>query len=717
MRSIINLAQELFQRINRHPPFPLAIQSDETECGLASLTMVLRGLGSTCELERLRVLYGSTRGGMTVGELCEFAATVGLRGIPARLEEDKLEKTPSIIFVRTDHFSVLWKIQEDAKQGRTYHIADPSDGILCFGEEDFIEYYSGLQITFRPIKRIFENQDLTQAGHVSQKLSSLLIGKTVIVLLICILASVSAVLALLNAGAQDVFMTYVVEEGEILWTRGLILVTIALSVLIALSSLMMQVAVQRQLQTVIQAWNIDLFKSLFTAPYSFFINKTTGLIASRFSQVEEALSGYQSAVLAAFTGCLNLLVYVIAVMLVSTPLALVSAAGIAAFIYVGLKFYGYNIQNNYMIREAECVVATAEFKLIKGREQIILEHAEDATQRELTAGYASLGKAELATSRIGAINELFLGSIDQSLNALLLVVSSILIVNGNLTTGTYAAINVIIGTALEPIRSLSQLLETFQNSRLTFQSAAELRPPTKTTTENNKSANESLPAKIETAPLIELQSVTYRYSKYSEPILNAANLKIRSKSGRPLAIRLDGDSGSGKSTLLNLLMGLISPVSGQVSICGANLARLKLDDKRKIVQYVDRSALIVRGTVEFNARLGTHASHEDYEQTLSGLGLAQEAIFSQQNARLLQDETSVSTGQSVMISIIRAALMKPQLLLIDESLVSIPQELHKPVLQGLLKMRINTLVVQHGDSPVISNLPTIAMRDLQKEAN
>lgn len=713
----MNRVQELVQRISRQPPFPLAIQSDETECGLASLTMVLRALGSPCELERLRVLYGSTRGGMTVGELCEFAATVGLRGIPARMELEKLEKTPSIIFARNEHFSVLWRIEEDAKHGKTYHIADPSDGILCFGEADITEYYSGLQITFRPIKRIFENQDLTQPGHVPQKLSALLIGKTVIVLLICILASASAVLALLNAGAQDVFMTYVVEEGEVLWTKGLILVTIALSLLIALSSLMMQVAVQRQLQSVIQSWNINLFKSLFTAPYSFFINKTTGLIASRFSQVEEALSGYQSAVLAAFTGCLNLLVYVIAVMLVSPPLALVSAAGIAAFVYVGLTFYGYNIQNNYMIREAECVAATAEFKLIKGREQIILEHAEDAIQRELTAGYTSLGKAELATSRVGAINELFLGSIDQSLNALLLIVSSILIVNGNLTTGTYAAINVIIGTALEPIRSLSQLLETFQNSRLTFQSAAELRPSTEASTENDRSVNRPQPGTIEAAPVIELKAVTYRYSKYSEPILNTANLKIRSKSGRPLAIRLDGESGSGKSTLLNLLMGLISPASGQVSICGVDMASLELEDKRKIVQYVDRSALIGRGSVESNARLGTQASHEDYEQTLAALGLAREAIFSQQNARNLQDETSVSTGQAVMISIIRAALMKPTLLLIDESLVSIPQELHKPVIQGLLKLQINILIVQHGNSPVISSLPTIAMSDLQKEAN
>lgn len=712
MSFLIDRVQSLIQRIGRQPPFPLAIQSDETECGLASLAMVLRALGCSCDLERLRERYGSTRGGMTVGELCDFAATLGLRGVPARVTSDELIKTPSIIFSRNEHFSLLWKV--DKTDITRFYVADPSDGILCFADDEIKDYYSGIQITFRPIKRLFGSQDLRLSDERhSNSLSSLLIGKSVIVAIICVLAVVSAVLALLNAAAQDVFMTYVVEEGEVLWIKGLIVVTISLSLLIALSGLMMQIAVQRQLQSVIQTWNINLFKSLFKAPYSFFINKTSGLISSRFSQVEQALEGYQSAVLSAFTGSLNLLVFVVAVMLVSPPLGLVSAIGIAAFLYVGLTFYGYNIQNNYMIREAECSAATAEFKLIKGRDQIILEHSEDAIQRELASGYTSLAKAELSTSRVGAISEFFLGTIDQSLNALLLVVSSILIVNGNLTTGTYAAINVIIGTALEPIRSLSQLLETFQNSRLTFQSAAELLPVLDDDGLQHIEQNQSKVEDLNNTPAIQLVDVSFKYSKYSEPVLNNANLTVRSRSGRPVAIRLDGVSGSGKSTLLNLLMGLIYPTSGQVLIDGVDLRSLMLSDLRQLVQYIDRTALIALGSVESNARLGTAASHHDYETVLADLGLSNETVFSHQNSRILQNESSISTGQAVMISLVRAALLKPKLLMIDESLVSLPESLHKPVIEGLLKRKINLLVVQHGDSPFISKLPTVTMHDLQ----
>ena len=705
--NVLRRISSFVQSVSRQPPFPIVIQSDETECGLASLTMVLRAMGISRELEDIRSRYGSTRGGMTIGELCRFAATLGLRGIPARTQAGELQTTPVILFVRGEHFSVLWKIEKGL-----YYIADPSDGNLVLQIDEFTKYYSGIVISFRQIKSAFAEESKRPSTRPAFSLSKMLINRSTIVAMIVVLAIISSVLTLLNAAAQDVFMTYVVEEGEILWTKGLILVTVAISILIALSGYMMQIAVQRQLQHVIKEWNIDLFASLFRAPYSFFINKTSGLIASRFNQVEEALAGYQSAVLASFTGALNLLVYVIAVSLVSFPLAAVSAIGIIAFLVTGIRFYGFNIQNNYLIREAECESATAEFKLINGRSQIILEHADKAIERELAGAYASLAKAELDTQRIGVVNEFFLSNIDQLLSVSLLVVSSILIIDGNLTTGTYAAINVIIGTALQPVRSLSTLVETLQNSRLTFNSAAELYQHQPTHESDSVDPSPSFEA-----PLIELSHLSFQYSIYSEPVFQDTNLRINSKSKQPLAVRLDGGSGSGKSTLLNLLMGLIAPSSGHVRVFGVDIGYLRVDQAREIVQYVDRHALITRGSVEMNARLGTTADHNQYEECVSALGLSNQSIFSQQNARYLQDDSSLSIGQAVMVSLVRAALLRPVLLLIDESLISLPQELHQGVVIGLLSLGINVLVVQHGESDYIGSLPTVTMASLQRDLN
>ena len=118
-----------------------------------------------------------------------------------------------------------------------------------------------------------------------------------------------------------------------------------------------------------------------------------------------------------------------------------------------------------------------------------------------------------------------------------------------------------------------------------------------------------------------------------------------------------------------------------------------------------------------NARLGTIADHNQYEECVSALGLSNQSIFSQQNGRYLQDDSSLSIGQAVMISLVRAALLRPILLLIDESLVSLPQELHQGVVKGLLSLGINVLVVQHGESDYIGSLPTVTMASLQRDLN
>jgi ATP-binding cassette subfamily B protein RaxB len=163
------------------------------------------------------------------------------------------------------------------------------------------------------------------------------------------------------------------------------------------------------------------------------------------------------------------------------------------------------------------------------------------------------------------------------------------------------------------------------------------------------------------------------------------------------------------------MMGLIVPSSGRVRVLGVDIGCLRVDQTREIVQYVDRHALIASGSVEMNARLGTNADHNQYEECVTTLGLSKQSIFSQQSARYLQDESSLSIGQAVMISLVRAALIKPSLLLIDESLVSLPQELHKSVVTGLLSLDISVLIVQHGESEYISSLPTITMASLQKD--
>lgn len=695
MGGILTPLLTVLRRITQTPPFALVIQNDETECGLASLSMILAALGLPSELEMLRRAYGSTRGGMTVGELCRFSSDRGLRAVPRSGPLEASISLPCVLFVRGEHFSVLWQISNG-----TYWIADPADGALVLDQQGFEHYYSGLAISFRPIKRRIETADESEPR---QGLSEALPVGQILTGAVMVLAVVVSVLTLVNAAAQDVFMTYIVEEGEVNWTKGLVVFTLVLGVTIAIAQLLMQFILMRQVQRSILKWNLEVFRSLFDAPYSFFINKTSGLIASRFNQVDASLLSFQSAVVASFSGLLNLSIFFVAVSLVSWPLALVALLAIVAFIGVGVKFYGLNIQNNYLAREGQAAAATAEYNLISGKDQIILEQSDASIVKQLTTGYLALTGADFRISRTEAVNEFFLSMVDQLLSVSLLVLSGILIVQGHLTTGTYAAINVIIGTALQPVRSLSAIIESIQNSRLTLRSANELytSPPQHATSESVSDDG------TEGAVAIQLSKVCFRHSAYAANIIEDLSLKIRSNSRSPWCIHLDGSTGSGKTTFLNLLLGFAAPSSGEVRLYGQLISELPQQQRNQLIQLVDRSPTITSGSVLQNIHLGLAASGQAYLKVISALGLQEQGLFRQQLQRFLQDDSSLSTGQAVMIALVRAVLLQPSILLLDEALASLPENLHQPVLAGLRQMGINVLIVQHGDSAALSGLPRL----------
>ncbi len=705
--NINNALDSLLRNASRQPPFNIIFQSDETECGLASLVMVLNIFGKDITIEKIRNDYGSTRGGMSIGELRKLSILYGLLALPAKGNLIKNDKCPVIIFAHGDHFAVLWETKNNQ-----YFIADPADGNLVLSQSEFDDYYSGIYIEFKTTSKfqITEAKNISREQDSTPSLSTLLYNNKTINRLIILFAFIAAFFTLFNAAIQDVFMTYVVEEGLTLWTKGMISITIIVSIGLALATFMMQIAAQRQLQNSLQGWNIELFSSLFRAPYQFFINKTSGLIVSRFNQLEESFTGYQSSVIAALTGALNLLIFIVAVTVVSIPLAFISVIGIAGFMAVGYRFLGINIQNNYRLREAECKVSSSEFKLIQGRNQITLENGEQSILRELSSGYSALGTSQLSIQTTEIRSEFMLGMIDQLLNTFLLIISSILIVKGNLTTGTYAAINVIIGTALEPIRSLASLVEQLQNSRLIYKSALDLYQP-----ESNEVITTNNELNMDN-PMLSLYKVTFKYSLYAEPIFENISIRIAHPKKECMIVRLSGSSGSGKSSLLNVISGLVKPNTGLVKVFGINTSNTSPQKIRHIIQYIDRNVIIVKGSVEMNTRLGTSASHSEYEEAVEMLGLSSQTIFSQQSKRYLADQSSISVGQSIMIALVRSVLIKPKLLLVDEALVSIPEQLHVGIIRGLRTLGISAIIVQHGNDGFISKLATIDLDRFKNES-
>ncbi|MBS4177821.1 ABC transporter ATP-binding protein [Lederbergia citrea] len=165
---------------------------------------------------------------------------------------------------------------------------------------------------------------------------------------------------------------------------------------------------------------------------------------------------------------------------------------------------------------------------------------------------------------------------------------------------------------------------------------------------------------------IQFNNVSFAYEKEQDLILDEINFEA--KPGQMLAIL--GAAGSGKSTLIHLIPGLYEPTRGTVSLDGKNVLDLPLEELRRNIGLVLQQTILFSGTIYENISFGKpNATIEEVEaaaraaqahEFISKMPKGYETILGQRGVNL-------SGGQKQRIAIARALLLKPQILILDDS--------------------------------------------------
>lgn len=180
-----------------------------------------------------------------------------------------------------------------------------------------------------------------------------------------------------------------------------------------------------------------------------------------------------------------------------------------------------------------------------------------------------------------------------------------------------------------------------------------------------KSGSVSLADK--TGGTVSFKNVSFSYPETKgRPVISDLTLDI--KSGESVAIL--GATGSGKSSLVNLIPRFYDCTAGEVLVDGVNVKDCKLDELRKKVGIVLQKSELFSGTVEDNIKWGDkNATHED---VISAAQAAQADEFIQKipagyEGIIAEKGASLSGGQKQRLSISRAVLKKPEILILDDS--------------------------------------------------
>jgi ATP-binding cassette subfamily B (MDR/TAP) protein 1 len=211
---------------------------------------------------------------------------------------------------------------------------------------------------------------------------------------------------------------------------------------------------------------------------------------------------------------------------------------------------------------------------------------------------------------------------------------------------------------------------------------------------------------------IVFRNVEFSYpARPGIPVLSSLSLSIQ--PGQFCA--LVGPSGAGKSTVLALLERFYSPTSGSISINGFDIARHNNTTFRDDIAYVPQDNIMFQGTIKFNISLGARPGHtpsDEEVQQACKLANIHEAIMDLPqgyDTECGSNGSQLSGGQRQRLSIARALVRKPKLLLLDESTSALDAESEKALEQGLERA-----VKGHGVTviAIAHRLRTIARADV-----
>ena len=190
---------------------------------------------------------------------------------------------------------------------------------------------------------------------------------------------------------------------------------------------------------------------------------------------------------------------------------------------------------------------------------------------------------------------------------------------------------------------------------------------------------------------VEFKNVNFSYSKNGAYVLTDISFKV--KAGQTIGII--GSTGSGKSTLMKLLPRLYDPDSGDIFIDGINIKDIPLEKLRTAIGFVPQKATLFSGTIADNLRFGKeNATTDEMDQAVHSAAADEfiDRFAEKYEYQLMQGATNLSGGQKQRLSMARAFISEPHILILDDSTSAIDALSESTVQQALKRGYSNTTV-------------------------
>ncbi|WIV12954.1 ABC transporter ATP-binding protein [Proteiniborus sp. MB09-C3] len=426
---------------------------------------------------------------------------------------------------------------------------------------------------------------------------------------------------------------------------------------------------------------IEMMEKLERINSAFFSSNSSGAIVSQFTNDVDAINSlFTSGIIGMMIDCLKLIGIVISIWIFSSKLGIVTVLLMPAIYSITRLFQKRmlkaQIENRILVGKVNNHISESikNVQMIKSYSKE--DYMENNYTRYLLHNYRTVEKVNFYDSVYSPIIQLTRAVVI----GFVVVLSSKQFNYLGISLGMVAASIELISNLFAPIENLGMELQNIQQAISGIKRVNDFFSEAEDDFKKKELKAEDIIPKGKDVRL-SFNDVTFQYEKGTD-VLQDIGLSLKPNE----KVTFVGRTGVGKTTLFKLIMGILKPTKGNITINGIDVYDIPNSEKRKIFGYVDQSFHMIKGAVSDQISLQDESiAREQIERALDFVGLT-EYVESLENGldTNVTSETLFSQGQKQLLAIARAIVTNPPILLLDEitaNLDSITEEKIVSVLQ------------------------------------
>lgn len=672
-------------------------QHDYKDCGCACLATICKTYGLKYPISKIREVAGTDKNGTSALGVIKAAEKLGFsaKGVKANQPEDIFSEIPlpAIAHVVIDntmlHYVVIHKINE-----KEIIVADPAKGIVKYKPIDFFNIWTGVLIILAPTSDFKKGNEVK---GVFSRFFELLKPQKGLLINIFLASILITAFGLLGSFYFKFLLDDVVPNNL---KQSLTIFSIGFVVL-AVFKVITEAFRTHLLIHLGQKLDIPLmlgyYEHVINLPMNFFGTREVGEIISRFndaSNIRQAISGV----------ALTMMIDVFMV-LVGGGILYSQSPSLFALTIIPLVLYGVIVfvfkssieKVNRETMEKNSKLTSYLIESLSGIETIKAFNSERDVNLETEKRFIKFIKAIFKNECINNLQVSLKSLVEAVFGIVVIWMGSVQVLNGNISFGELLTFNALLAYFLDPIENIISLQPTVQTAIVAAERLSEILD-----LELEKSEQEDKKINPNTIKgNIEFKNVDFRYGTRN---LILKNINMTIKKGERIA--LVGESGSGKTTLAKLLLNFYQCEKGEILVNDYNLLDINVESLRDKIAYISQETFLFNGTILENLMLGN--PYLTYEEIIDACEKAQihdfiNSLPLRYNTLVEENGSNFSGGQKQRLSIARAILRKPEILIMDEATSNLDSITEKAIERTIhdFSEGMTTIIIAHRLSTIM----------------